>query len=201
MVAGMSENSYDYSHRQGILPISWDDMHGLCKGLARAISAYDPHMVLGVARGGLYPGTLIAHMLQKEFYPIRLSRRVDDVVVHAHPQWHVPPPESVAGKRVLVVDEIVSTGETVRAVRDRVLDLGAADVRVAVLYAHTWGTGAADYIGQISDALILNPWDREIFLGGEFCWHPEYVDAMARQGLRPDRALLIRADEVAPAKG
>jgi hypothetical protein len=197
----MSTSAYDYENRAGVLPISWEDVHGLCRALARSIARYDPAIVLAIGRGGFYPGTLISHILQREIYPIRLTRRQDDVVVRDRPAWLVPPPALVAGHRVLIVDEIVSTGETVQLARERALELGAAEVRVAVLYAHRWGTQAADYIGLISDALIVNPWDREVFTAGEYRPHPEYVDALAKQGLPPDPILRVPASKFALAKG
>ncbi len=189
-------SSYDYSARQGIYPISWEDFHGLCKALALAAAAFNPAIILGVGRGGYYPATLIAHLLQAELYPVRLSRRVNDVVVHERPQWIVRPPETVRDQRVLVVDEISSTGETLALVKSEALRLGAADVRCAVLYAHTWGAAIPDAIGLITDALILNPWDREILRDGAFHFHPEYVEALAQQGVAPSPDLLIPATPV-----
>lgn len=193
-------SSYDYSTRRGVLPISWDDFHGLCKGLARAAAVFAPEIILAVGRGGFYPGTLIAHLLRVEIYPVRLSRRLQDVVRYEHPHWLVEPPLAVAGKRVLIVDEIVSTGETLLLVSERARQLGATEIRLAVLYAHTWGVEVADFIGLVSDALILNPWDREIFAGGDFHFHPEYAAALAEQGLAADSSLLIPAPEQTLAK-
>lgn len=193
-------SSYDYSTRRGVLPVSWEDFHGLCKGLARAVAGYAPEIILAVGRGGLYPGALMAHLLRAEIYPVRLSRRVGDEVPFEHPRWLLEPPALVRDQRILIVDEIASSGETLRVVVERARELGAIDVRTAVLYAHTWGQEAADYIGLISDALILNPWDREIFADGEFRFHPEYVAALAEQGLAADVSLLIPAREAIPDK-
>ena len=196
----MSQRPYDYSTRNGIHPISWEDFHGLCKALAAAASRFEPEIILPVGRGGYYPGTLISHMLQVEVYPVRLSRRVNDVVKHESPQWIVEPPAAVAGKRVLVVDEICSTGETIQLVKEKAISLGASLVRSAVLYSHSWGISVPDYIGLISDELILNPWDREIYRDGEFHFHPEYVEALAKQGLEAGPELLIPANEFRLAK-
>ncbi len=193
-------SSYDYSERRGILPVSWEDFHGLCKGLARAAATFAPEIILAVGRGGFYPGALIAHLLRVDIYPILISRRVKDEVRFEHPRWLVEPPALVAGKRVLIVDEIASTGETLRLAAERAWQLGAADIRTAVLYAHTCGADAADFIGLISDALILNPWDREIFADSEFRFHPEYVAALAEQGIAADAGLLILAREAHPDK-
>ncbi|HMB24999.1 MAG TPA: phosphoribosyltransferase, partial [Anaerolineales bacterium] len=97
----MSQNSYDYSTRKGVLPISWEDFHGICKALALAASHFQPEIILPVGRGGYYPGTLLAHLLQIEVYPVRVSRRVNDVVKHETPQWIIEPPAEVAYRRVL----------------------------------------------------------------------------------------------------
>lgn len=196
----MSHTPYDYSTRKSILPISWEDMHGLCKALAVAVEPYAPEIILPLARGGTYPGALLAHLLRAEVYAIRLTRRVDDAVTRDAPVWLQEPPALIAGRRALIVDEISSTGETLRLARAKALAMGAAEVRTAVLYAHTWGIDEPDYIGLISDALLLNPWDREILVDGAFVFHPEYVGALAQQGVAAGPSLLIAATPFKVAK-
>jgi hypoxanthine phosphoribosyltransferase len=196
----MSESSYDYSSRAGVRPVSWDEFHGLVKALAVAVAPWRPEVVLPVLRGGAYAGALLAHMLQIEVYPVRLSRRQDDVVVRDTPLWLVEPPAAVRGRRVLVVDEMCSSGETVRLVKARALELGAAEARTATLYAHTWGTDAVDYTGLITDELVMNPWDREIYRDGAFRFHPEYAGALAEQGMAADASLLIPTPHFVAAK-
>lgn len=196
----MSQRPYDYSTRKGIRSISWENFHGLCKALAAAASRLEPEIILPVGRGGYYPGTLISHMLQVEVYPVRLSRRVNDVVKHESPQWIVEPPRAVAGRRVLVVDEICSTGETIQLVKEKAESLGAVEVHSAVLYSHTLGVSVPDYIGLVSDELILNPWDREIYRDGEFHFHSEYVEALKQQGINAGPELLVPANEFKLAK-
>jgi hypoxanthine phosphoribosyltransferase len=120
--------------------------------------------------------------------------------VHESPRWLVEPPGLVQGRRVLVVDEISSSGETLRMVKEKAAALGAAEARGAVLYAHSWGVDVPDYIGLVSDALLLNPWDREIYRDGEFQFHPEYVEALAQQGVTPDASMWIAATPMTLAK-
>jgi uncharacterized protein len=197
----MSANPYDYVNRSGLLPISWNDFHALCKGLVVAVAPFQPQIILPIGRAGYYPGTLMAHLLQVEIYPVRLSRRLRDVVTYKSPQWLLEPPAAVKGCRVLVVDEICSTGETITMVKQKALALGATEVRTAVLYAHTRGVAVPDYIGLISDALVLNPWDREIWKDGRFQFHPEYVQALREQGLPAGSSLLIGVEAAKIAKG
>jgi len=197
----MSRNPYDYTTRKGIHPISWEDFHGICKALALSISRFGPEIILPIGRGGYYPGTLLAHILQIEIYPVRISRRVNDVVIYKSPKWLIEPPAEVAGRKVLIVDEICSVGETISIVKAKVAELGALAIRSAVLYAHSWGCDVPDYIGLITDALVLNPWDREILHDGMFQFHPEYVEALAHQGLEAKPHLVIPATEIRLAKG
>ena len=196
-----ARNPYDYENRAGVRPISWEDFHGLCKGLAMAVAPFQPEIILPIGRAGYYPGTLLAHMLQVELYPVRLSRRIRDVVTYPSPQWLVEPPPAVRDRRVLIVDEISSTGETIAMVKQKVEALGVRVVKSAVLYAHSGGASAPDYIGLITDALLLNPWDREILRAGAFQFHPEYVAALAQQGLPADSSFLIGAPAMRIAKG
>ena len=197
----MSQNPYDYENRAGIRPISWEDFHSLCKGLVAAISTFQPEIILAVGRGGYYPGTLIAHLMQVELYPVSISRRVRDIVTYQTPQWYLEPPETVRGCRVLVVDEICSSGETLTMVAQKAEAKGALTVKSAVLYAHTKGASVPDFIGLITDALILNPWDREIWVNGKFQFNPEYVEALRLQGLSTGPSLLIETTPVEIAKG
>lgn len=70
-----------------------------------------------------------------------------------------------------------------------------------MLYAHQSGVAVPDYIGLISDALLLNPWDREIVVDGAFQMHPEYAGALVEQGVVADGSLLIPALRFQLAKG
>ncbi len=185
----MSLNYANYETRQGVQPISWEDFHSICRGLALAATRFDPQVVLGIARGGLYAGTLISHLLRQDFYAIYITRRHLDQKVSEQPQWLVRPPDLVRGQRVLVVDEISSSGETLRMVKAELARLGAGEARCAVMYAHSWGIETPDYIGLVSDALLINPWDREIIQGGEILHNPEYVYALDLQNVPPDQVL------------
>jgi hypoxanthine phosphoribosyltransferase len=181
----VSRDPYNYSARKSIHPLSWEDFHGLCKALAVAAAGFRPEIVLPIGRGG---------------YPIRLSRRVNDAVTYKSPKWIIEPPAVVAGRNVLIVDEVCSSGETISMAKDKIAELGASGTKSAVLYAHTWSTDIPDYIGLITDALVLNPWDREILRDGTFRFNPEYVDALAHQGLKAETHMLIPATEIRLAK-
>jgi len=48
-------------------------------------------------------------------------------------QWRVSPPPEIAGRAVLVLDDILDGGDTMAAIRDKLLGLGAKSFHCAVL--------------------------------------------------------------------
>jgi hypoxanthine phosphoribosyltransferase len=73
--------------------------------------------------------------------------------------WRVAPGESVRGRTVLALDDIVDGGNTLQAVRERVLALGAADFASAVLVEKDTGRPkpiAPDFVGlRVPDRFVF----------------------------------------------
>ncbi len=73
--------------------------------------------------------------------------------------WRVTPSESVRGRTVLVVDDILDGGETMAAIRERLLALGAEAFHCAVLVEKVLGTEKpirADFVGlRIPDRFVF----------------------------------------------
>ena len=55
----------------------------------------------------------------------------------AQVDWRVMPPATVRGRAVLVLDDILDGGHTMAAIRDRLVELGAASFHCAVLVEKT----------------------------------------------------------------
>ena len=65
-------------------------------------------------------------------------------------EWRVLPGQNVAGRHVLVLDDILDEGETLAAIRDKLLEMGAARVWTAVLTDKDNGLDKpirADFVG------------------------------------------------------
>ncbi|WP_306392315.1 hypoxanthine-guanine phosphoribosyltransferase [Telluria beijingensis] len=90
-------------------------------------------LVLGVMGGAVvFTGTLLPQLaFPLDFDYIHVSRYGDDdrggEIV-----WKVIPRQNVAGRIIVVVDDILDEGETLAHVKQRLLDMGAAEVIVAV---------------------------------------------------------------------
>ena len=108
-------------------------------------------LVLGVMGGAVvFTGHLLPLLdFPLEFDYIHVSRYGDDdrggQVV-----WKVIPRQNVAGRTIVVVDDILDEGETMAQVKQRLLDMGAAEV-IIVVFADKELRGAkpvrADVVG------------------------------------------------------
>jgi hypoxanthine phosphoribosyltransferase len=90
-------------------------------------------LVLGVMGGAVvFTGNLLPQLtFPLEFDYIHVSR-YGDGDVGGEVVWKVIPRPTVAGRTVLVLDDILDEGETLAHVKQRLLDMGAAEVIIAV---------------------------------------------------------------------
>lgn len=124
--------------------------------LAAAISAElaDRYpLVLSVMGGAVFFAGQILPLLHfpLDFDYIHVTR-YGDSTAGAKVDWRVAPPESVRGRTVLVLDDILDGGHTMASIRDRILGLGATDFRCAVLTEKVLGVAKpiqADFVGLL----------------------------------------------------
>jgi len=171
------KGSYSHEHK-GIKKISWREFHDFCRHLAEKILKENFDIIIGISEQGLYPGTLIAGMLRKEFYPVRLTRRENDIVQYKKPIWKVDMPDIVRNKNILIVDEICATGETLMLAVKRVGEKGATKIKTAVLVAHSYSRYKPHYVSLETDQLVIFPWDTQILVRGKWRLHPEIEEKL-----------------------
>jgi hypoxanthine phosphoribosyltransferase len=158
----------------GVLELSWEVFGELCRALAVNVArAYDPEVVVGIEQAGVIPGAVIASILRLDFYSLKISRRSGFEEVQDQPQLLSSAPRGVRGKRVLIVDEICTTGETLRMALAAVRAERAADIRTATSFVKT-GQYQPDFFAVQTDGTVIFPWDRQVFEGDELVKNPRY---------------------------
>ena len=74
-------------------------------------------------------------------------------------EWRVAPPPGVKGRSILVVDDILDGGQTMRAIRERLMGLGARSFHCAVLVEKRQSKAKpieADFVGlTIPDRFVF----------------------------------------------
>jgi len=158
------------STTRGVLEIDWPLFGELSRALALKVArAYDPEIVLGIAKAGVIPGVVVASILQREFASMVVTR----ASAGALPVLVAGPPPTVKGRRILIVDETCDTGHTLRLALNEVRAAKPAEVRTAVSFKT--GPFEPDFHSFETDKFIILPWDREVVAGGELVTRPDYV--------------------------
>ncbi len=103
-------------------------------GEIRAVLADRLPLVLTVMNGGVvFSGKLLPRL---EF-PLECdylhASRYRESTAGGHIDWRALPQKVVEGRSVLVLDDILDEGVTLAAIRQKLLDMGAAEVWIAVL--------------------------------------------------------------------
>jgi pyrimidine operon attenuation protein/uracil phosphoribosyltransferase len=139
-----------------------DDIHAAVNRLAEAISQRHPQprslILLGIANGGIELARRLGKLLQiKHVGTLDISFHRDDIGLNPIPKEFAPTiiPADVQGATVLLVDDVLFSGRTVKAALNEIFDHGRpAKVELAVLVDRGGRRlpVAADYTGLSIDA-------------------------------------------------
>jgi hypoxanthine phosphoribosyltransferase len=133
--------------------------------LAQTIAddGFRPDAIVAIARGGLTLAGALGYaldvkmlgILNVEFYT-GVEERLDAPVV-------LPPTldrDSLAGKSVLLVDDVADSGRTLALVL-QLLQAGGGEVRTVCLYSKPTTVIDPDYVWRRTDRWIMFPWSAE----------------------------------------
>lgn len=142
--------------------LGWLEFGEAARHLATDVahSDFEPEVVIAIARGGLLLAGAIAYALDikacgslnVEFYTGVGERLPKPVVLP--PMLDQP---SLAGKRVLLVDDVSDSGRTITMVVQLLRDSGA-EVRTVVLYTKPGTLHEPDYTWRRTPRWINFPW-------------------------------------------
>jgi len=155
--------SWLWRHR-GVYRLSWDNFDITVRAIAQEVrSGGEPvDCVLGISRGGLVPAVALSNLLGVSLlHVVSVTRNVG-----AGQYLEKQPPavswfgelSALGDQRVLVVDDVAGTGETLDLVRGQLADV-AASVLTAVVVRMGRGTSSADFVGVELDDWVLFPWE------------------------------------------
>ncbi len=105
--------------------VSWDEIVDWTRGLAGEIkgSGWKPQVIVAVARGGYVPARLLADFLDvTNMLSVQSQHWTEAAKAEERAILKYPYKVDLQGEDVLIVDDIVDTGETLRLARDYVRD-------------------------------------------------------------------------------
>ncbi|MEM2104929.1 MAG: phosphoribosyltransferase [Candidatus Bathyarchaeia archaeon] len=141
---------------------TWNLIYRMLLNLAEKIrkDRFKPDIIVGVSRGGWPPARVLSDLLDNpnianvkaEFY-LGVAETKDEPVLTQ------PVSVDVAGKRVLVVDEIADTGKSLKVVREHLIANGAKEVKIATVYYKPWSIVKPDYYERETRCWVVFPWE------------------------------------------
>ena len=147
--------------------VSWDEYHALIEKLALKIykSGWDFDQILCLARGGTRPGDILSRVFDKPLAIMSTSSYRENAGTRQGRldiASYITMPRGELEGRVLLVDDLADSGETLKAVGDR-LRTGAlkiGEMRSAVLLVKGISTVLPDYYVEM---LPSSPWIHQPF--------------------------------------
>jgi hypothetical protein len=165
------------SQQRSVQELTWAEFDRAVHALAATIGkSFKPQAVVGVAHGGVFVGGALSSALGCDFYPVRISRRSRDKGT-TKPKLSGEMPSELKGKRVLIVDDVASSGDTLELATALARKVGAKEVNTASLVARPGGF-APGFCALPTDALVVFPWDYEaVTEDGRFDVDPDKAGA------------------------
>ena len=140
---------------------SYDDLVEGVNKIATLIQAKEEKFdyIVGVVRGGAIPAVILSHKLKVPLIAVEWSTR--DGGEKEHNCWI--PEELLLNKKVLIVDDIIDDGTTIRELLDdwqkSIRDpLPLDNIKIAALYYNTAQPTAANYYHRSIDRDIDKRW-------------------------------------------
>ena len=163
---------------------SWDQIYKLLLNLASIVqkTGFEPDIIVGVSRGGWPPARVMSDLLENpKLANVTTEFYVGVAETKGKPVITQPVSVSVKGKKVLVVDDVADTGESLRLVRSHLEEQGATEVKIATIYYKPWSVIIPDYYEKETSSWIIFPWERKETVR-------KIVEKYKRQGKSTDEA-------------
>jgi uncharacterized protein len=151
--------------------ITFNEVMRLSRILARKIKAsgYMPDLIVAIGRGGYVPGRLVSDfLLFDDLTSMKIEHYTRAADMREEARIKFPIPVDITGKKILIVDDVTDTGETLNLAVNYAQGLKPADVRTAVIQHKTCSAFTPDFYAQkiIKWRWIIYPWARyEDFAG------------------------------------
>ena len=143
----------------------WEYIYGLCREVADDVKAaeFEPDVVVALARGGWFGGRCLCDFLGlDDLTSLKVEHYVGTAQTSEEATIKYPmPDDSVAGKDVLVVDDIADTGQSIQTAAEYVRDSDAASVQTATLQLLDTSEHDPDFVGERLEewTWVVYPWN------------------------------------------
>jgi hypothetical protein len=141
---------------------TWNQMYDMLLNLTEKIrkNGFKPDIIVGVSRGGWPPARVLSDLMgNSNLANVRAEFYLGVAETKEEPVLTQPVSMEVAGKKVLVVDEVADTGKSLKLVKEHIVEKGAMEVKIATVYYKPWSIVKPDYYEKETSRWIVFPWE------------------------------------------
>lgn len=157
---------YLYNKNKGEVKITWEDVERETLRIVHQMARdkFKPDIIISLARSGLIPAAMISYCLgNKQLYVVKVDfsksqRSGKEQDLRSRPVLSQRIKRTLKGHKILVVDEMTVSGETLKLVSKYLKTKHPKQVKYAVLYKQPWSTFKPDYFGRLIRQWPLYPW-------------------------------------------
>lgn len=141
--------------------LGWPEYGRLLERLAKLVasdgSGFD--LVIGIARGGLPVAMVLSDRLGTKVDFINV-KSYEGIGKRAKPRILTTITENIRGERILLADDIVDHGDTMKTVSDYLRKGSPAELRTAALFTKPWSSVRPDYSLGTVESWVVFPYER-----------------------------------------
>ena len=143
--------------------ISWSETERLCRRLADLVreSAYRPDLIIAIGRGGYVPARLLCDYLHMMgLTSIKIEHYLSGSDKQEQAVIRYPLKADISQQRVLLVDDVNDTGDTLDLAIQHLQAFQPAEIRTAVMHHKTVTHFKVDYYARkiVKWRWLIYPW-------------------------------------------
>ncbi len=150
--------------------INWQEIDFLAQRLFHLVKndKYEPEIILGISRGGTIPARLLSDMFEAEI-PFK-SEKITSILAtmqikfytgiaetHARPMVAQDVAVEIYQKRILLIDDLVDSGESIQCALDYLNFKNPKEIKVATLLRKPYSKIIPNYFVEETTAWVVFP--------------------------------------------
>jgi hypoxanthine phosphoribosyltransferase len=143
--------------------VTWNEAFAMSRDLARRIKSnvYRPDLVVAIGRGGFIPARVVCdYLLFRDLTSIKIEHWGIAACKGDAARIKFPLSVDVAGLKVLIIDDVTDTGDTLQVALNYVSEKRASEIRTGVLQHKLSSRFEPDYYADLVKEWrwIIYPW-------------------------------------------
>jgi hypoxanthine phosphoribosyltransferase len=141
---------------------TWNQIYEmlLCQAQKIKTQNYKPDLIVAIARGGVVPARILSDLLEIpsiSFIQIEFYTNINQTL--QEPTLKQTLTTNVAGKKILLIDDISDTGKSLKLAKTHLQTQGAIEIKTATLYEKPQSVTTPDFYEKQTTDWVVFPWD------------------------------------------